>query len=163
MGACAARRVETLHRGVLHRGARGHAADRLGIAAAPRIEIQKRIQIPFYSTNARGNQALVYFLRHNFEVFAVDSNPQSIQQVRLLAAKLAPKLSSQNFLNADVAEMPLPGEKFDPLMPRLERPDAAAANQMRWLISTSGPTADLNILFGTLNDFPVPATPRYMP
>ncbi|MEO6393855.1 MAG: FG-GAP-like repeat-containing protein, partial [Pyrinomonadaceae bacterium] len=51
----------------------------------------------------------------------------------------------------------LPGEKFDPLMPRLERPDAAAANQLRWLINTSGPTADLNILFGTLNDFPVPA------
>ncbi|MEO7509706.1 MAG: FG-GAP-like repeat-containing protein, partial [Pyrinomonadaceae bacterium] len=51
----------------------------------------------------------------------------------------------------------LPGEKFDPLMPRLERPNAAAANQLRWLINTSGPTADLNILFGTLNDFPVPA------
>lgn len=56
---------------------------------------------------------LIYFLRHNFEVFAVDSTPQSIQQVRLLASKLAPKLSSQNFLNADVAEMPLPDEKFE--------------------------------------------------
>ncbi|MEO6391213.1 MAG: Ig-like domain repeat protein, partial [Pyrinomonadaceae bacterium] len=51
----------------------------------------------------------------------------------------------------------LPGEKFDPLEPRLEPSDAIAANQMRWLINTSGPTADLNILFGTLNDFPVPA------
>jgi hypothetical protein len=51
----------------------------------------------------------------------------------------------------------LPGERFDPLEPRLERPGDIEANQMRWLIHTSGPTADLNILFGTLNDFPVPA------
>lgn len=56
---------------------------------------------------------LIYFLRHNFDVFAVDSNPQSIQQVRLLASRLAPNLPSQNFLIADVTEMPLPGEKFD--------------------------------------------------
>lgn len=55
---------------------------------------------------------LVYFLSHNFEVFAVDSNPQSIQQVRLLASRLAPNLPSQNFVIADVAEMPLPSEKF---------------------------------------------------
>lgn len=51
----------------------------------------------------------------------------------------------------------LPGERFDPRAPRLERPNTAAANQMRWLISTSGPAADLDILFGTLDDFPVPA------
>jgi tellurite methyltransferase len=56
---------------------------------------------------------LVYFLSHNFEVFAVDSNPESIQQVRLLASRLSPKLPSQNFLVADVAEMPFPNERFD--------------------------------------------------
>ena len=56
---------------------------------------------------------LIYFLRHNFDVYAVDSNPQSIQQVRMLASSLAPNLPSQNFLIADVAEMPLPSEKFD--------------------------------------------------
>jgi tellurite methyltransferase len=56
---------------------------------------------------------LIYFLRHNFDVFAVDSNPQSIQQVRLHASRLAPDLPSQNFLISDVAEMPLPSEKFD--------------------------------------------------
>lgn len=56
---------------------------------------------------------LIYFLRHNFDVCAVDSNPQSIQQVRLLASTLAPNLPSENFLIADVAEMPLPSEKFD--------------------------------------------------
>ncbi|MEO6393875.1 MAG: VCBS repeat-containing protein [Pyrinomonadaceae bacterium] len=51
----------------------------------------------------------------------------------------------------------LPGERFDPLAPRLDRPNTVAANQLQWLINTSGPSADLGILFGTLNDFPVPA------
>jgi ubiquinone/menaquinone biosynthesis C-methylase UbiE len=56
---------------------------------------------------------LIYFLRHGFDVSAVDSNSQSIEQVRLLATSLAPNLPSQNFLVADVAEMPFPSEKFD--------------------------------------------------
>ena len=56
---------------------------------------------------------LIYFLSHNFDVFAVDSNPRSIQNVRLLASRLAPDLPSQNFVVADVAELPLPNEKFD--------------------------------------------------
>lgn len=56
---------------------------------------------------------LIYFLRHDFDVFAVDSNPQLIERVRLLASRLAPGLASSNFLVADVAEMPLPNEMFD--------------------------------------------------
>lgn len=56
---------------------------------------------------------LIYFLRQNFEVFAVDSNPQLIRQVTVLASGLAPHLPLQNFLTADVAEMPFPGDKFD--------------------------------------------------
>src|SRR5688572_18529088 len=56
---------------------------------------------------------LIYFLRHDFDVWAVDSNPQSIQQVRKLASSLAPNLPSKNFLKADVAELPLPSERFD--------------------------------------------------
>lgn len=56
---------------------------------------------------------LTYFLRHDFDVWAVDSNPQSIQQVRRLASRLAPNLPSASFLSADVAEMPLPSERFD--------------------------------------------------
>jgi len=56
---------------------------------------------------------LIYFLRHDFDVWAVDSNAQSIQQVRMLASSLAPNLPSENFLRADVTEMPLPSERFD--------------------------------------------------
>src|SRR6185503_7028537 len=55
---------------------------------------------------------LIYFLRHNFDVFAVDSNPQSIQQVQRLASSLAPNLPSKNFLIADVSDMPLPSARF---------------------------------------------------
>ena len=56
---------------------------------------------------------LIYFLRHHFDVHAVDANPQSVEQVRLLASGLAPNLPSQNFLVADVDDMPLPSEAFD--------------------------------------------------
>jgi len=60
-----------------------------------------------------GGRNLIYFLRHNFDVFAVDSNSQAIEQVRLLASNLAPQLSEHNFVAADVAEMPFPDGKFD--------------------------------------------------
>lgn len=56
---------------------------------------------------------LIYLLRHDFDVWAVDSNPQSIQQVRTFASQLAPNLPSEHFLRADVEDMPLPSEKFD--------------------------------------------------
>lgn len=49
----------------------------------------------------------------------------------------------------------LSGERFDPLAPRVRRPEGVVT-QMRWLIHTSGPSADIDLLFGTLDDFPVP-------
>lgn len=51
----------------------------------------------------------------------------------------------------------LPGERFDPSVESLDFSRVAGVNQMRWLIHTSGPGPDMNMLFGTLNDFPVPA------
>ena len=56
---------------------------------------------------------LIYFLRHDYDVSAVDANPQSIQQVRLLASSLAPNLPAENFMVANVEEMPFPSGKFD--------------------------------------------------
>jgi hypothetical protein len=50
----------------------------------------------------------------------------------------------------------LPGERFDPRMPKVLRP-AGVVNQLLWLIHPSGGAADMSILFGTVNDFPVPA------
>lgn len=60
-----------------------------------------------------GGRNLVYFLRHNFEVFAVDANLQAVQQVAQLASSLAPRLPATNFLTAEVAGMPFLDGKFD--------------------------------------------------
>jgi tellurite methyltransferase len=56
---------------------------------------------------------LLYFLRNNFEVFAVDSNLLAVQQVARLASSLAPQLPATNFLTAEVAGMPFSDDKFD--------------------------------------------------
>lgn len=60
-----------------------------------------------------GGRNLVYFLRHGFEVFAIDSNPGSVEQVRSLAAKLAPEIPPQNFVTADLVDIPFHDRKFD--------------------------------------------------
>ncbi|HEX9002476.1 MAG TPA: class I SAM-dependent methyltransferase [Blastocatellia bacterium] len=60
-----------------------------------------------------GGRNLVYFLRHNFEVFAVDTNLQAVQQVAQLASSLAPQLPATNFLMAEIAGMPFTDGKFD--------------------------------------------------
>jgi ubiquinone/menaquinone biosynthesis C-methylase UbiE len=60
-----------------------------------------------------GGRNIVYFLREGFSVFAVDSNPESIQRVSSLASGLAPHLPPTNFQVANVSEMPFPDESFD--------------------------------------------------
>lgn len=60
-----------------------------------------------------GGRNLVYFLRHKYEVFAVDAKPQAIQQVQALAAHHAPYLPAQNFQVADVAALPFADAQFD--------------------------------------------------
>jgi len=77
--------------------------------------LKGRIRAPLALLDAGcgGGRNLVYFLRQGFEVFAVDADSRSVEHVRHLAAKLAPELSAQNFLTADVAGMPFGDEKFD--------------------------------------------------
>ncbi|HEV8157779.1 MAG: class I SAM-dependent methyltransferase [Acidobacteria bacterium] len=60
-----------------------------------------------------GGRNLIYFLRSGYEVFAVDQNPQAIEQVRLLAKALNPILSSENFQVSTVEKMPFQNERFD--------------------------------------------------
>jgi len=60
-----------------------------------------------------GGRNLVYFLRSGCEVFAVDQNPQAIEQVRLLAKSLNPILSTENFQVSTVEKMPFQNERFD--------------------------------------------------
>jgi len=60
-----------------------------------------------------GGRNLVYFLRAGFQVFGIDQNPQSIEQVRNLAKTLAPNLPAENFQIATLEEMPFPDESFE--------------------------------------------------
>jgi SAM-dependent methyltransferase len=48
---------------------------------------------------------LVYFLREGYEVYAADSDAQSVESVRFLARKLAPALPASNFRVEAVEQM----------------------------------------------------------
>jgi tellurite methyltransferase len=60
-----------------------------------------------------GGRNLVYFLRENFKVFGVDSNPDAIDYVRYLAKSLAPDISAENFRISAIEKMPFADETFD--------------------------------------------------
>lgn len=51
---------------------------------------------------------LVYFLREGYEVFAADRDPLAIEEIRRLAAILAPKLPAANFRLEPVEAMSFP-------------------------------------------------------
>ena len=56
---------------------------------------------------------LPYFLRHGFEVCAVDETPGAIAQVRALAAELSPGLPPTNFRVEALEALTFPSEDFD--------------------------------------------------
>lgn len=60
-----------------------------------------------------GGRNLLYFLRTGFQVFGIDQNPKSIEQVRNLAKTLAPNLPAENFQTATVEEIPFSDECFE--------------------------------------------------
>ncbi len=60
-----------------------------------------------------GGRNLFYFLRENFQVFAVDREAEAIEYVRYLAKSLAPEISAGNFQVAAIEKMPFAGGKFD--------------------------------------------------
>jgi SAM-dependent methyltransferase len=68
--------------------------------------------LPLLDAGCGGGRNIVYFLREGFDVYGVDSSPQAIEHVRLLAAELAPGLSAENFLVSEVASLPFPDERF---------------------------------------------------
>lgn len=51
---------------------------------------------------------LVYLLRQGYEIFAADSNPQAVDEIRRLAASLAPMLPQANFRVEPVEAMSFP-------------------------------------------------------
>lgn len=48
---------------------------------------------------------LVYLLRQGYEVFGVDQDPMSVEDVRRLAAALAPNLPPRNFRAEQIESM----------------------------------------------------------
>jgi tellurite methyltransferase len=60
-----------------------------------------------------GGRNLVHLLREGYEIFAADANPSSIEQLRALAAALAPSLPAQNFRVEPVEAMSFPNAFAD--------------------------------------------------
>jgi SAM-dependent methyltransferase len=56
---------------------------------------------------------LPYFLRHGFDVCAVDATPGAVEQVRQLAAELAPRLPATNFRVDALESLSFPDADFD--------------------------------------------------
>lgn len=63
-----------------------------------------------------GGRNLVWFLREGYEVYGVDESPGAVEQVRRLAAALAPHLPAESFQVADLADLPFPAERFDAVL-----------------------------------------------
>ncbi len=60
-----------------------------------------------------GGRNLIYFLRSGLNVFAVDQNPEAIEQIKYLSKILAPNLPPENFQVSAVEKMPFSDENFD--------------------------------------------------
>jgi SAM-dependent methyltransferase len=56
---------------------------------------------------------LPYFLRHGFDVCAVDPAPGALDEVRRLAAELSPQLPAANFRVEAIEGLSFPDEDFD--------------------------------------------------
>ncbi|MEO6903482.1 MAG: class I SAM-dependent methyltransferase [Bacteroidia bacterium] len=56
---------------------------------------------------------LVYFLKNNFDVFAIDQNEEAIKDTKNLSEKLAPHNSISNFCVSLVESIPFQNNQFD--------------------------------------------------
>ena len=70
-------------------------------------------QMKILDAGCGGGRNLIYFLRQNFEVFAVDRNQEAVEYIRRLANTLAPEISPENFQVSAIEKMPFADEKFD--------------------------------------------------
>jgi tellurite methyltransferase len=63
-----------------------------------------------------GGRNLPYFLRHGFDVSAVDADPRAVADVRALAARLAPQLPAENFRVERLEALSFPDRHFDAVL-----------------------------------------------
>ncbi len=60
-----------------------------------------------------GGRNIIYFLREGYQVYGVDSSPESIAYVRRLAHHVAPHISPENFQVAEVEQSVFGADQFD--------------------------------------------------
>jgi len=60
-----------------------------------------------------GGRNLFYFLPNDFEVFGVDPNPNAVEAVKKLSARLAPGKPQTNFTLANAEDLPYDDASFD--------------------------------------------------
>jgi tellurite methyltransferase len=60
-----------------------------------------------------GGRNLTFFMRTGCNVFAVDQNPEAIEQIKYFAKMLTPNLSPDNFQISEIEKMPFPDNYFD--------------------------------------------------
>jgi tellurite methyltransferase len=63
-----------------------------------------------------GGRNLVYLLREGYEVYGIDRDPQAIEEVRRMAATLAPNLPAKNFQVGQLEDVPHADEFFDVIL-----------------------------------------------
>ena len=59
-----------------------------------------------------GGRNLIYFMRENFNVFAVDQSTEAIEQIKRLSKILATNLPPENFQTSPIEKMPFPDNFF---------------------------------------------------
>ncbi len=60
-----------------------------------------------------GGRNIEYFMRLGCDVFAVDQNPEAVEQVKLLASSIAPDLAAENFVPSTIESLPFEDAYFD--------------------------------------------------
>ena len=60
-----------------------------------------------------GGRNLLYFLKNNYEVYAIDPNAEAIETVKALAKGMAPQNLQTNFKVAKAEDLPFDNEYFD--------------------------------------------------
>ena len=70
-------------------------------------------QMKILDAGCGGGRNVIYFMRTGCNVFAVDNNPEAIEQIKYLAKTLAPNLPLENFQTSPIEKMPFPDAHFD--------------------------------------------------
>lgn len=66
-----------------------------------------------YDAGCGSGRNLVYFLKEGYELFGADANAKSVEEVRRLAASLAPNLPQENFRVESIEAMSFPAGYAD--------------------------------------------------